>query len=1435
GNNLGNIDIDFFDSDVIDINESHNISRVDLDESDRQFVYTASVGIIQLADDSIRTGSSNVDLIASSGTITDGSFGATASVTSSGTLTLIAQGNIGDTGTNPLDTAVTQIAASSSAGSITLRDAGDLQIGSGSSGVNGLTAAGDISIETSAGTLTIDQAVAPTTGSVTLQSASVDVNASVTGVSVDATASSSVDIASGVQVTATNGNLTLNADTILVGAGTSSLGSLQNQSANTISLSATTSLSLSEFSVLGGTGMVSVIAPVINVLQANGNAEVTSNGDLQVTSASIGSETNRLELSGITDLTLTDSGSGNLFLGEVNAATIAGVTVNVGGNGFGQIDLDYSNTDSLSIGDNHELVQVNHSAGNRSFSYSATSGNVSVGAIDVGSADVFVSADDGRIDRSVTAIGDNFSANLLTLRAADGIGSSATGAIQTRVGSLAAETFRNGSLTIQEADSLTLGVGQSGVVGLVTTGNQSISLSVGGDLSIDQAISAVGGDVTVSSGNVTANAGVSGANLQVFSSGNVQVTDGNRLVAGGTGTTLFIEALSIELGSGAFGSESVTNSGSGDIWLATSSGDVTVGEHGIGAATGGVTIDANENAIIASQPTANSEINIAGELTLTAGIVGSFTNELEISGATVLNIQTNGQGDVFLAELTGNTIAETNLTVGSIGPGLILIDFQNSDTIEVSSNHTLDHVDLSGRNGSFSYTALSGSIVADLVETGSGSISLSSSNGSIIESVSDSDADLITSGALSLFALDAIGSSVEALEIEVQTLTVNAAGGIYLSDASDVVVGSHPNGQSGLNTSGGDLILSVAGTLQVDQGVNTNGGFLQLSASTLDLNTDVLGGSVTLQTTNALTIDAGTRVIAGGDGTILTVNASSVTLNAGSSSAETLSNSGTGAITVNSTGNIVVADDSIATGTGDITLNSSNGVINELASNANASVRSSGQLNLISAGSIGASSGGGFNALFDVAVQSVTATVTGTGGVHLADADSLVVNGIATSNGEVEVNATDALTVQNAVSTGASGDITFSAATIALDSGGDLSTPNGTISLNASLAGGLALKDDAVLSTGSGQVSGQLFNAANPFSASSSVGSPLSDSNRIATINVALADSFGTNILVEVDWAEGDQINPVPLVPPENLRAQVVQTDVAIASVGNDISHEYEDAPDPTNPSADINIGLRVEEIANGTISLFAGGNSLLNTSQFSAQVITIEVSAAIFPLFFTIPDDGSIETVITRVASAAAERDSQRIFVNEASQELNNSIGTTDNSHQRYYVLRIVSFGEEGEVKLTQEDQEYRLRNMEDADSETGFELSQLPELFKKLPDDRYRIYLVEGQTERLVLDFIIRDGQPIEAQSDDVTEVIAPDFESEEFGEAARDEEAPIAGEPTKQPSAMERLGRTPVLSTGGVILTAGMVTQNRARREKDHDESATKTNQGRVVTWR
>jgi hypothetical protein len=83
--------------------------------------------------------------------------------------------------------------------------------------------------------------------------------------------------------------------------------------------------------------------------------------------------------------------------------------------------------------------------------------------------------------------------------------------------------------------------------------------------------------------------------------------------------------------------------------------------------------------------------------------------------------------------------------------------------------------------------------------------------------------------------------------------------------------------------------------------------------------------------------------------------------------------------------------------------------------------------------------------------------------------------------------------------------------------------------------------------------------------------------------------------------------------------------------------------------------------------------------------------------------------------------------------------------SEERYYELRIVSFDENGNLVETPTEQSIRLDDPK-LKAIAPFDPSKLPALFGRLPPDRYRIYLIEDGTERLILDFVIEQGQPVE-----------------------------------------------------------------------------------------
>ncbi|MCA9137879.1 MAG: hypothetical protein KDB00_14005, partial [Planctomycetales bacterium] len=656
---------------------------------------------------------------------------------------------------------------------------------------------------------------------------------------------------------------------------------------------------------------------------------------------------------------------------------------------------------------------------------------------------------------------------------------------------------------------------------------------------------------------------------------------------------------------------------------------------------------------------------------------------------------------------------------------------------------------------------------------------------------------------------------VGGLNIQAADFTHVTANGLVLATSGNIVV----NNITQPANIGGTTTLNATGLSSSVNFQNNASSFNTLAVNatqsvSVDTTVNSQVGGIAIVAGAQVDVSGGRQIRSAGDGTQLSITAGTISLGSGTSGSETIQNSGTGTISLTASGGNLVLDNHVVGGGSGTTTISAAGTIDEAGDNSTVSLATLGTLVLNASGAIGQSAGPGFagNGALDVQVGSLLAQTFAPGGIYIRNVGNFTLAGATTASGDIEIQSTGTMSVQGAVTSGVSGDVALDGVKIVFSGTGDVTATSGNIAVTTSSSTGLVVASDTLFKTDQGQVSGQLINASNPFAGTVNTGDALSDSNRDAILNVVLADSQGSNIGVQIDWQEGDVVGPVPSSPPGDPRVQIVQSTVANPSSGSTFVHTYENAPDPANPSANINIALSITELAGGSINLFTANQSILLGTQFSAQTVVLEVSAPILPFFLSLPQTDDNERITQPTVVFVNIPESQRIFVVEAPQVLNNSIGTTKQTDQRYYVLRIVSFGSDGEVKLMQGDQEYRLPDMVDADSEAGFELSQLPELFKRLPDDRYRIYMIEGQTERLVLDFIIRDGQPIEAQ-DDQTE---PGSAREEAEVETLNDEAPMSN--------AERLGSIPVLSAGSALWAARLVKNQSNPPRHRHGRSRT-----------
>jgi hypothetical protein len=123
---------------------------------------------------------------------------------------------------------------------------------------------------------------------------------------------------------------------------------------------------------------------------------------------------------------------------------------------------------------------------------------------------------------------------------------------------------------------------------------------------------------------------------------------------------------------------------------------------------------------------------------------------------------------------------------------------------------------------------------------------------------------------------------------------------------------------------------------------------------------------------------------------------------------------------------------------------------------------------------------------------------------------------------------------------------------------------------------------------------------------------------------------------------------------------------------------------------------------------------------------------------------------------------------------------------------------------------------------------------LFGRLPADHYRIYLIEDGAERMILEFTIQQGQPIEIPEREATDPFTDEQAAPQAPNAVPapnqnkadgppvENDASSNGAPIKAADAFaERLGKASFLSHGGVVVgAAALAFSKRGRWEQSID---------------
>ncbi|MFY1910347.1 filamentous hemagglutinin N-terminal domain-containing protein [Achromobacter xylosoxidans] len=712
--------------------------------------------------------------------------------------------------------------------------------------------------------------------------------------------------------------------------------------------------------------------------------------------------------------------------------------------------------------------------------------SITVGAINVGYDNVALYSrggsllGDGDANSKIDAAG-------LTLTAANAIGAAGTGnAIDTRVSTLSGRADNGGAFITVE--------GNTSLPSLTSTGASSVSNTVG-----DIELGTVNTNGNAFSVNNTGGSILSGTinnatTVNLTANGSIGSKSAIRTNAlnGGT-TTVTLSATRTDRADGSialnetYGLQATSVTAAGDITLAADTGsngrNLTVGT--VTSTDGAVTLSTARGSITGinnGNLVTGKSVNLTANYGTAATIGASNSARLHLNTGK-LTMATPGSIYVDnLADLSDLTIIRTNAQGSNLGSaGFLTIDAQNltfsgADTGNVTTLTTVR--DTTGLN--FNYQAVGAIKLHDIDVTQNGSVSLSTNpyyyTGGSIQGLNASSK--IVAGDLTLSTgsgdtPNTIGSSSLALNTQVKNIAATASGGIWLKQTGSINLGNlRAGGDLSVTTTTGDILVGTVSygtgnalTLNAQTGSILYGGGTLSGAGT---------GAITLTAQNGIgTRDAAIKIAAPnspvsatvtGDGSLyldssgnllggLTTSVANgeTRITGNGSLALTSVTSGTDAagndISVKTTsGNITVKNVQAGANHGQVTLNAENGSI--LADAAGATVKAYG-VALNAANAIGASNG-----RINATGQRVEAT-TG-GGMYLAADNNSVYSYL--SGNTIDIAAAGNLQIANAISSNGAIKITGNGANSQLVAG-NIDAGAGTVNIDFSKTGSTIVDD----------------------------------------------------------------------------------------------------------------------------------------------------------------------------------------------------------------------------------------------------------------------------------------------------------------------------------------------------------------------------------------
>ena len=570
-----------------------------------------------------------------------------------------------------------------------------------------------------------------------------------------------------------------------------------------------------------------------------------------------------------------------------------------------------------------------------------------------------------------------------------------------------------------------------------------------GSLTVDGAINAGTGDVTLSSAGAISDSDTVSATI----------TAASLTTNSASGTILDGHAGTSPIYSHVVPKFSGQNSTSGNIALSSDTPTLIIAATN-SAAAGAVTVSGTGTLGLDGDVIAGSgaavDLSSAGNMTIANNVTGPSGVTLTVTGANGLFTQSAGTIDGSDATLT--VYADKMALGGTIGSAstdiAVLKPYRPAEAIDIGSNvdSTSDTLELTGAELSTVTGALTvgrsdetGAVTVSVAtsRTSAGTTSLLNGSGGIVVNVALATAgDLsLTSGgavacgtsgkltagtlganALSISAASGIGAAGQHISCSAATISLanSTSNGIYLDDDKSFTIGSGSFVVSN-SASGGAIVLSALGassdlTLSGSTSPLLSGsGSISLSAGRhVVFSQDA--GVTGVATTGSLTISAATSASTGAiqgnanSATDLSCGALVLSAAAGIGSANALETKATSVDAVNSaSGDIQLAEaddigvtrlsQSYASGTGNISLSTTNGSITVASAGSGVTNAGTGSVSLVAQ-----TSGAAADVLVDKAVGASGGSITLSAARNFTMADGVSVTATGAS-GSIDITA----------------------------------------------------------------------------------------------------------------------------------------------------------------------------------------------------------------------------------------------------------------------------------------------------------------------------------------------------------------------------------------------------------------------------------------------